>query len=453
MGPKQTENDPHVDLFRSRLENLVDHSHELVKLAEMIDWEVFDREWGALYEYRRGAPALRTRLVAGLHYLKHIHKLSDEQVVARWVENPYWQYFCGETYFQHEMPCHPTSLTRWRKRIGEEGCEWLLTQTIEAATGSGALKVQEVERVTIDTTVQEKAVAFPTDSKLYDDIRRHLVKACGEHGIVLRQNYNRIAKRLRRQISGYGHAKQYRRMRKAINMLRRRVGRIVRDIERQLGSKDIGVQNAFSPLLSTAHRLLGQKREDSNKLYSVHAPEVECISKGKTHKRYEFGVKASFATTNRSGFVVGARSYPGNPYDGHTLADQLQQVETLTGIAPRRCYVDRGYRGHGVESVDVYIAGQRKGVTQSIHRELKRRNAIEPEIGHMKNDGHLGRNYLKGREGDAMNVLLCACGHNLRKILAWLRARPFCAWFLSEIERFLSSIFLNLGPSYQVRAA
>jgi IS5 family transposase len=441
MRPKPTENDPNVELFRNRLDNLVDQRHELVKLADAIDWEVFDRQWGALYEDRKGAPALRTRLVAGLRYLKHIHKLSDEQVVARWVENPYYQYFCGETYFQHEVPCHPTSLTRWRKRIGEEGCEWLLTQTVEAAKALGALEEKDMEKVTVDTTVQEKAVAYPTDSKLLEDVRRLLVALCQVHGVSLRQNYNRVAKRLKRKISGYAHAKQYRRMRKALNMLKRRVGRIVRDIERQLANFPCSVRDAFAALLAKAHRLLDQQPEDGNKLYSVHAPEVECICKGKSHKRYEFGVKASIATTNKNGFVVGARSYPHNPYDGHTLADQLQQVETITGITPKRCYVDRGYRGHGVEHIDVYIAGQRRGVTRSIGKELKRRNAIEPEIGHMKNDGHLGRNYLKGTEGDAMNVLLVAAGHNLRKILAYLRARSFFAWIpgglFSEIHAFL----------------
>ncbi len=165
MGPKQTENPPQDDLFRQQLDNLINRRHELVQLADRIDWSVFEREWGALFASQRGAPAMPTRLIAGLHYLKHLYKLSDEAVVARWVENPYWQYVCGETYFQHEVPIHPSSLTRWRQRIGEEGCEWLLTQTLEAARRSGALKATDGDRVSVDTTVQEKAVAFPTDSQ------------------------------------------------------------------------------------------------------------------------------------------------------------------------------------------------------------------------------------------------------------------------------------------------
>lgn len=422
MVPRGTESTPQEELFRNRLENLIDLRHELVRVSGWIDWEGFDREWGVLFCEDQGAPGIRTRLIAGLHYLKHVYRLSDEDVVRRWVENPYWQYFCGEEYFQHEAPIHPSSMTRWRHRIGARGCEGMLKQTLEAARRGGALRERDCRRVTVDTTVQEKAVAFPTDAKLLDDARRRLVQLAKAHEIPLRQNYNRVAKRLRRQISGYGHAQQYKRLRRSLGKLRSRVGRVVRDIERQLDAQPRAVQEDFAPPLARAQRILKQKKRDKNKLYSIHAPEVECIAKGKAHKRYEFGVKASFATTNRKGFVIGARSYPGNPYDGHTLSDQLQQVKTLTGVYPQRCYVDRGYRGHGVTQAEVYVAGQKRGITAAIKRELKRRNAIEPEIGHMKNDGHLGRCYLKGQHGDAINVLLVASGHNLRKLLALLRA-------------------------------
>ena len=428
MRPRSTGPTPQDELFQNRLEDLLDQRHELVRLATLIDWDAFDRHWGELFSDTRGAPAISTRLIAGLHYLKHLYKLSDEDVVRRWVENPYWQHFCGETYFQHKLPCHPTSLTRWRKRIGEEGCEWLLTQTIEAARDSGALKDKDCRRVNVDTTVQEKAVAFPTDSKLLDDARRQLVKLAACHGLKLRQNYNRVAKRQRLKIARYAHAKQYRRMRAELKKLRTRVGRVVRDIERQIATRDPLCQGVFTEPLATAQRIIDQRPKDKHKRYSVHAPEVECLSKGKAHKRYEFGVKATFATTSRTGFVLGARSLPGNPYDGHTLAEQLEQVQILTGIQPERCFVDRGYRGHGVEGTQVFISGQKRGVTRAIRTQLRRRSAIEPEIGHMKNDGHLGRCYLKGQEGDAINVLLVACGHNLRKILAWLRS--FFAWIL-----------------------
>jgi len=446
MRPKNPDSNPSDDLFRNRLDNLIDMRHELVRLAELIDWEVFDEQWGELFEPRRGAPGLPTRLIAGLHYLKHMHKLSDEQVVQRWVENPYYQYFCGETFFQHEMPIHPTSMTRWRKRIGEEGCKQLLGETIEAARRAGAVDDKSIQRVNVDTTVQEKAVAFPTDAKLLDAIRRRLVKLAKANGLRLRQNYNRVAKRLLRKISGYGHARQYRRLRSALKKLKIRVGRVVRDIERQLETDSKTVTDQFSEPLAMAHRLLAQKRTDKNKLYSVHAPETECLSKGKAHKRYEFGVKVSFATTNDSGYVVGAMSCPGNPYDGHTLNDQLSQVETLTQIRPTHCYVDRGYRGHGVTDVDVKISGQRR-LSRRQKQALRRRSAIEPEIGHVKNDGLLGRCFLKGTMGDAINVMLCGSGLNLRKLVAYLRHHPGDCFFRplfrvwrAQIQRIMTTI-------------
>ena len=267
-------------------------------------------------------------------------------------------------------------------------------------------------------------MAFPTDSKLLNDIRRRLVKLCQLHHIGLRQNYNRVAYYLLLKISGYAHAKQFKRMRAALKKLRIRVGRVVRDIERQLVGQSENIKAAFSDALEMATRLLNQKRNSKNKLYSIHAPETECISKGKAHKRYEFGVKASFATTNDPGYVVGARSYPGNPYDGHTLEDQLQQVEIITGLKPTHCYVDRGYRGHGITDIDVKISGQRR-LSKRQKKALRRRSAIEPEIGHMKSDGLLGRCFLKGAEGDAMNTILAGCGLNLRKLLRYLRQHPF----------------------------
>jgi IS5 family transposase len=442
MGPKRMEKTAQEELFRSRLENMISLEHDLVKLSRLIDWEALDGEWGKLFVSDRGAPAIRTRLIAGLHYLKHMHKLSDEEVVNRWVENPYWQYFCGEEWFRHELPIHPSSLSRWRKRIGKSGCERLLQETITAATRSKALPAREFRKVNVDTTVQEKNIAFPTDAKLLDTSRRRLVKLADEYGLSLRQNYNRVGPRLVRRIGGYAHAKQFKRMRSALKKLNVRVGRVVRDIERQLEDRDEQTREAFAHDLALARRILGQKRMDKDKLYSLHAPEVECIGKGKAHKRYEFGVKASFATTHRSGFVVGALHCPGNPYDGHTLKHQLEQVKKLTGVLPVRCFADKGYRGHGMTDVQVFISGQRRGVTRTIRRELKRRSAIEPEIGHMKNDGHLGRCYLKGTEGDAMNILLVAAGHNLRKILNWLRylfARFLRRLLISNLKAWLDA--------------
>jgi len=410
------------DLLRARLVEMIDMRHELVKLAALIDWEVFEREWSGFFPSHTGRPATSPRLVAGLCYLQHAFALSDEAVVARWSENPYWQYFCGEAFFQHRLPIDPSSMTRWRKRIGEEGVEWMLTQTIEAGKRAGMVKGNDLKRVTVDTTVMEKNIAHPTDAQLYEKARRKLVGLAREAGIGLRQNYNRLAPRLAGQVGRYAHARQFKRMRKALRRLKGYTGRVLRDIERQLGKVPEGALRArLVEMIALVNRLLAQKPKDKKKLYSLHEPAVDCISKGKAHKRYEFGTKVSVATTNRGGFVVGMRALSGNPYDGHTLAEALEQVEILTDQKPEFAFVDRGYRGHGVENVKVFLSGARRGVTRTIAKLLRWRSAIEPMIGHMKNDGRLTRCPLKGTDGDAIFAVLCGCGHNIRMILSHLR--------------------------------
>lgn len=411
------------DLLRTRLIEMIDMRHELVKLAALIDWDIFDREWAGFFPSHTGRPATSPRLVAGLLYLQHAYALSDEAVVARWAENPYWQYFCGETFFQHRLPIDASSMTRWRNRIGEEGVEWMLTQTIEAGKCAGAVKGNDLKRVTVDTTVMEKNIAHPTDARLYETARRKLVGLAREAGIGLRQNYNRLAPRLAGQVGRYAHARQFKRMRKALRRLKGYTGRVLRDIERQLDKVPEGALRVrIVEMIALVNRLLAQKPKDRKKLYSLHEPAVDCISKGKAHKRYEFGTKVSVATTNRGGFVVGMRALPGNPYDGHTLAEALEQVEILTDQKPEFAFVDRGYRGHGVQNVKVFISGAKRGVTRTIARLLRRRSAIEPMIGHMKNDGRLTRSPLKGTAGDALFAVLCGCGHNIRMILRHLRA-------------------------------
>jgi IS5 family transposase len=442
MKPKNTPA-PQDDLFKNRLETMINTKHKLVKLSKLIDWQSFESDWIKLFPSATGAPATPTRMIAGLHYLKHLYDLSDEQVVERWVENPYWQHFCGEQFFSHTLPIHPTSMTKWRGRLGKDGVEKLLLETIKTGLKSKAIKPSSLTKVTVDTTVQEKNVAFPTDSKLLNKARENLVKIAKKHNIKLRQNYNRKAKTYALMAGRYAHAKQFKRMRMMNKKLKSRLGRIVRDIERQLPKNNLLLQQVFNLELAQAKQLINQQQNSKNKLYSLHAPETECISKGKAHKKYEFGVKASIAITNKEGFALGAMSCPNNPYDGHTLKQQLDQVQDLIGNknSIKQCFVDRGYRGHGIKDIQVFISGQKRGVTKSIKKLLKRRSAIEPEIGHMKNDGRLNRNYLKGKMGDMQNVILCASGHNLRKILNKLvedardfLAQIYWAWFLLEIR-------------------
>ena len=367
-------------------------------------------------------------MIAGLLYLQHTFGCSDEDLIWTWVENPYWQHFCGEIYFQHQAPIDPSSMTRWRQRIGETGVERLLKETIEAAHRGNVVKVKSFEKVIVDTTVMEKAVAYPTDSRLLERGRQYLVKLAAILGIKLRQNYNRQAPRLAAQVGRYAHARQYRRMKGALKSLRTLVGRVWRDIDRKLDHEDEMQATKAASILERVKRLLEQKPKDKNKLYSLHAPEVECISKGKIRQPYEFGVKVTVATTHKEGLVVGMRSLPGNPYDGHTLTEAIEQITLLTSQKPKAVFVDKGYRGVSVEGVTIWRSGQKRGVTQSIGKAIRRRSAIEPAIGHMKNEGKLRRNWLKGSIGDTLNAVLCGAGHNLRMILRAIRL--FCAWML-----------------------
>ena len=295
---------------------------------------------------------------------------------------------------------------------------------------TGTVKRSNLERVTVDTTVQNKAVRHPTDSRLYNRSRERLVRLAQKHDLPLRQSYARLGPRAELKAGRYLHARQGKRARREIKRLKTYLGRVYRDIDRKLEHRP-DLRALFEEELNKAVRLLQQERTSKNKLYSLHAPEVECIAKGKAHRKYEFGVKVSVATTNRDNFVVGMFAEHGNPYDGHTLTKALRQIREITGKAIERCYVDRGYRGHGVKETSVFISGRKRGMTPQMKRELKRRSAIEPVIGHMKSEGKLDRNYLAGTLGDKINALLCGAGHNIRIILSKLREQLLCFVFLS----------------------
>lgn len=410
---KPSSSPSNTDPTLSALAGQLNLSHPLVQMAETIDWQSFEEKFGRVVKASGGRPALATRLMVGLHYLKALYDESDESVVSKWVENPYWQHFCGERVFQHELPCHPTSLVKWRKQIGVDGFEQLLGQIIQTAMRTAVLKPKEIERVNVDTTVQEKAVAFPTDARLYNQARTTLVREARKRGIKLRQSYVRVGQYAFFKQSRYRVSKQLKRARKYTRKLRTYLGRMIRDIERKLPQPDA----EMAELLNRAKRIEQQQRSDANKIYSMHAPEVECIAKGKVHKRYEFGCKVVLVTTSASNWIVGTAAVHGNPYDGATLSDVMMQTSQLTGIAPKKAAVDKGFRGskHHPDGLQVLVAGTRKfkGV---LKRLVKRRSAIEPVIGHVKHDHALGRNFLKGQQGDRINALLATCGFNLRKL-------------------------------------
>ena len=443
MRPRERRESGKQDLFRSRLDQVINMDHTLVKLARTIDWGFLEEKFGAVYADGSGRPPLPTRLMAGLAILKHTYNLSDEVVCEQWIENPYYQYFCGEEFFQHRLPLDRSSMTNWRNRMGEERLQALLQESLAVATKTGAMKPSELSRVIVDTTVQPKNITFPTDAKLLNRAREKLVKLAKKLGVELRQSYTRVGKFALIQHQRYAHAKQFKRANRALRTLKTYLGRVIRDIARKIDG-DPGLETKFALLLSLARRVRAQERgQRGPKVYSLHAPEVECIGKGKPHKPYEFGVKVSVATTlkhSKGGqFVAHVQALPGNPYDGHTLAEVIPGIEKLVGNTIERLHADAGYRGHNAPpeyKFKIYTSKQKRRVTPAIKREMKRRAAIEPVIGHAKEEHRMGRNYLAGRHGDANNAVLAAAGYNFRRLIRWLSEflRLFLAMLLLSAE-------------------
>lgn len=444
------------DFFKTLLTDLIDASHPLVLLADTINWEVFDSVFEEQFVLEEaGRPPLPNRMMVGLLYLKYTHDLSDEQVLARWLENPYWQYFCGGTYFEHRLPIHPSSMTRWRTYLKETGAETMLSELIITGVRAGHIKESELRRVILDTTVQEKNVRHPTDSRLYNRMREKLVTAAKERGINLRQSYVRKGPNALQRISGYMRAQQYKRARKQTAKLKTYLGRVMRDIERKAKRPD----KELRKLLSLTQTLLSNPTRGRDRIYSIHEPQVECIGKGKAHKKWEFGVKAGFAVTAKKCWIVGAKAFPGNPYDGHTLKKSLEQVSYITGQNAEHAYVDLGYRGHGYKGrCEVHIATRhRKRMPKSMKKWLKRRNAIEPVFGHAKQEHRMGRNRLKGVYGDKLNVILAACGYNMRKLLKmWAVSlylyfvAPIVAVLAGKMEKLTLKKSQNLALAGQI---
>lgn len=453
MQPSQIDN-RQEDIFRGRLSSELNPKNELLVLSRLIPWKDLEVEFADLYQSNSsvgGQPPKPIRLMIGILLLQHLHNLSDEQVVRGWVENPYWQHFCGYDFLQWNFPINPSSLTRFRNRLGAARLEKILSLTVSVAVKSEAVAVKDLKKVIVDTTVMPKNIEFPTDSKLYDKARKRLVKLATKSGIELRQNYNLITKTLLRKISGYLHAKQMKRARRSIKHLKTIVGRVVRDVERKIKINPEqkireNLAEIFSPILNQTRQLLLQEKNSKNKIYSLHEPDVACISKGKARQRYEFGCKVSVTTTHKQGLVICSEGLLGNPYDGHTLKPALESSERITGVEIESAFVDKGYKGHGVESdplrnhTKIFISGQKKGITKSLKKQLKRRSAIEPMIGHMNQEGKLGLCRLKGIIGDQINALMTGVGHNLRLILNHIRK----LLKLGKLKNFLIQILFHL---------
>lgn len=415
MKPRSAPKSSQLDLFNAQFEQLLNLNHPLCVLAKKIDWNRFDLAFAECYCPDFGAPGKAIRLLVGLLYLKHTFNESDESLLERWVENPYWQYFCGFDTLQHEVPLHSTSLTKWRHRVGAEKLAELLQETVAIAVKDKHVTTHELSQVNVDTTVQEKNISYPTDSKLYHTALVKLANAAKNRGVRLRQTYIRVSKQAAIMVSRYAHAKQFKRMRSKLKKLRTWLGRVLRDLRRRVPQPDASLEE----LLLLCERLHAQEKTDSKKLYSLHEPDVMCISKGKAHKRYEFGQKVSVSTTNRGNWIVGVQLCEGNPYDGHTLSKAIAGVQQTTGVNVTNVFVDKGYRGHGYKGeATIHLAGSSsRDLTRMMRRRRKRRSAVEPKIGHLKSDHRMQRCFLKGLSGDAINATLAAAGSNLLKLL------------------------------------
>jgi IS5 family transposase len=424
------------------LSDSLDSRHPLYELANAIKWEHFETAFRLLYSEKKGAPAKPIRLMVGLLMLKHIRNLSDESIVEQWSENAYYQYFCGNQEFTPGVPCELSELVHFRHRIGEAGIALIFQESIRIHG-----KASEEREVIADTTIQEKNITYPTDAKLHRKIIAKCKKMAEREGIELRQNYNRTLKKLAVDQRFRHHPKNRKKAKKADRKVKTIAGRLVRELERKLPSTTPKRLD-----LMLYNRVLLQKKQDKHKIYSLHEPEVACISKGKEHKKYEYGNKVSLLYTMHTGIIVGALSFR-NPYDGHTLPPVLSQHERLTGKRAKTVTCDRGYRGEKeIEGTIVQIPKPFNDKTYSKYKQRKlrkafcRRAAIEPVIGHLKSDHRLSRNFYKGLFGDGINVLLAAAAFNFRKkmnnwkeLLSFWLKNIFLLW-----EAFpLSGIFIR----------
>ena len=461
------------DFFRARLDHMIDLRHPLAVLSSHMPWQQIEASVAHLFSRKAraavpmpdldlfgeaprsperksnaGRPRVPLRTMIALLYLKHAFNESDEGVVARWADTPRWQFFSGCAYYEDRQPCDATTLIKFRQLLGEEGAEELLAQTINVALELKLIKPQELTRVIVDSTVQEKAIAHPTDSRLLEVARTQLVEAARDAGIPLKQTFTKEGQELSRKAGRYAHARHFKRLHRAIRRQRTIVARLQREIERKASAIGAAVREALSEVLNKAQRIALQSaqrkaKDGQPKLYAWHAPEVSCIGKGKARQPYEFGVKVGIASTFKGNLIVGARAFHGNPYDGHTLNEQLEQASILMqdcGVKPVTAFVDLGYRGVDADNPEVRIVhrGKSKRITAQERKQLKRRQAIEPIIGHLKSDHRMQRCHLKGEIGDRLHAVLCAAGYNIKWLLRMIVKKGIT---------FLEEVLLRLYPA------
>ncbi len=426
--------------FYSTFEEQLSHRHPLYILANTINWNLFEEAFAKLYS-EEGRPAKPIRLMVSLIILKHIRNISDESVVEQWFENIYYQYFSGEKSYACGAPCEASELVHFRNRIGDEGIELIFKESIRINGKDG----QEQEATT-DTTVQEKNITCPTDNKLHRKIIKKCIAVAEGQGIELRQSYTRILKKLLMDQRFRNHPKNKGKARKADKKVKTIAGRLVRELERKLPP------SLYQDTLTLFKQVLAQKKTDSNKIYSLHEPHVQCISKGKEHKKYEFGSKVSIITTKNTGVIVGAINIEKNVHDSKTLQPAIEQQQRLTGATLKNNFVDRGYRGAkevlGTKIIMPDSPGKQRTPyeKQKLKKGFKRRAAIEPKIGHLKQDHRLSRNFYKGIKGDNNNVMLAAAAMNFKRMMNKWKLNPllFLLRFFQTVSHFIKTQYSQI---------
>ncbi len=432
-------NQDQKNMFRPVLKEIINPIHALVVLSHQIDWDEFEDSFSPLYSHT-GQPGVPIRSMVGLLLLKRIYNLGDETVMEQWLQNPYFQHFCGEAEFQWEYPCDPSDLVHFRKRIGQGGAEKIFQLSVQTRKK----EIKTKKDVLIDTTAQEKNITYPTDAKLLLKVIRHCNKIAKQENINQRQTYKRTMKKLLLKQRFAHHPKRKKEARAALRKLRTIAGRLVRELERVLDENAI---KQHAEQLIIFNKVVAQQKQDKNKIYSLHEPSTSCIAKGKAHKKFEFGSKVSFAVVPGVNIIVGVKNFNGNPNDTTTLQPALDNVEKMSGIKFKNAIVDRGYRGKKeVNGTTIVIPrppnAKQPYTKETMRKKCRSRAAVEPVIGHVKHDCRMVRNYLKGTIGNHVNANLAAAGFNFRGLLKKIKEEILWALFL--INRRIKPKELNV---------
>jgi len=422
------------DLFNPLLTDFIDTSHQLVLLAKKIDWIYFEKEFAKFYSHT-GQPSMPIRFMVGSLLLKRLYNLGDETLAQAWVMNPYMQYFCGESHFQHKFPCDPSDFVHFRKRIGEEGIEKIFIHSVELHGSKTKSKM-----VLSDTTVQENNVTFPTDAKLAKKIIDKASKIALKEGVKQRQSYKRVSKNLVRTTYNGKHPRRRKNANKAQRKLKTIAGRVVRELLRKLPEE---ILKKYEEELMLYQRIINQNKQDKNKIYSTHKPFTACIAKGKAHKKYEFGNKIGIMVNPKSLVILAVQSYTGNPHDSRTIEPLLNQMQNKLNYQPDEVIYDRGGRGRAnINGVTIStpkppLKRDSRYARIKKRKKFRRRAGIEPVIGHLKSDFRMGQNYLNGANSPKINAMLSATGWNLKKLMKKLKQELL--WLFFFLEKFFEN--------------